>query len=94
MLYVIVYFAIMLLILGVFLLGLVLLLFPSRILNWQERHFSETRQWVENSRIYKYFGIKVKSHRLYIWVYRIVGTGMAVISGAALISLISSLFQV
>jgi hypothetical protein len=89
---VIVYFAIMLVFFGVFILGLALLIFPIKILNWQERHFTETQEWVENSRIYKYFGIKVKSRRLYLWVYRIVGTGITVISGAALISLISSLF--
>jgi len=72
-------------------LGLGLMLFPDRILKWQERNFTETREWVLHSRIYKYFGIKV-DHKYYIWWYRVIGILLATLSGAALTGLISFWF--
>ena len=85
-----------LLLIGGFLLGLVLgltlLLFPVRIMRWAEREFHDTSEWVLQSRIYKYFGIKITSPKIYIWWSRIIGALLATLSGAALVGLISFWF--
>ncbi|MFC2001029.1 hypothetical protein ACFLUZ_00810 [Chloroflexota bacterium] len=88
-------FVYLLLVSGFFLIlavGLALLLFPVRIIKWSERNFSDTSEWIQQSRIYKFWGIRA-SQIFFIWCLRIVGAGTAIVSGAALFQLIYWLFK-
>ena len=78
-------------------IGLGLLLFPEKIMKWGEGKFTGYRQWYEQqfetSWMYRYFGIKIKSSKFFIWSFRIVGLGMVIICGGALALLISIIFS-
>lgn len=90
-----------LLLMGAWLLGLALglgfMLFPEKIMKWGERHFTDYQQWYqqsfERSWIYKYFGIKIKSRKFFIWSFRIWGAGVTILSGWAVFQLFYWLFK-
>jgi hypothetical protein len=88
----IIYFAILLAFTFGLVLGLSFLFFAKRIFEWQIREFSDTREWVMQSRIYKFCPIKITSRKFYILSYRIIGAGFAIGCGAGVIQLLIWLF--
>lgn len=88
--------AYLILIVGFFLglvMGILLLIFPDKIIKWGERNFAEYHQWYlqqfDCNWVYKY---RKKFLIFYTWLFRIVGACLAILCIVALILLISFWF--